>query len=108
MGEQVAASGLLPLQRIAQKRRIDAQQHQSRLPGPVLGGAGGDLGRGRKMDEAVGGILVRAVVDPFGLGGRLFGVGALVIFGRGGIYHSSFSGPSMVSSSPSATVIASP
>ena len=81
----MAAPGGLPFQRLTQKFRVNASKNQPRLPRPVLGGAGLNLIPGRKVDEAVAGVLRGATIMAQFAGGLPVGVAANMInqFGQG-------------------------
>src|ERR1700726_4580648 len=60
MRKQIVAAGALPFQRRTERRGIDRDQDEVRLPGKVLGGGFGELRRAGEMDEAVARVGRRA------------------------------------------------
>ena len=68
VGKQLAAARLFPLQAVGEEIGIDRDQQQIGFAAEMLGGGLARLGRGRKMDEAVGEIDRRTGKDAGRLG----------------------------------------
>src|SRR5690606_38659917 len=70
VGEELASSGRLPLQRLSKRIRGNGEYYQTVLPRPVLGNALLYLvGRG-EVNEAVAQIIIGAAVGSAFTGGR--------------------------------------
>src|SRR5579883_2986476 len=68
MREERAVASAFPFEAVAQRRRIDREQHEVALPRPVLRRRVHDLRRRREVDEPVGLVLGRPGIDARCLG----------------------------------------
>jgi hypothetical protein len=64
MGKQLAAARGLPAQALAEPVGIDGEKHEIRLPHEIFGERAGNLVAGGEMDEAVAGVVGRALETP--------------------------------------------
>src|SRR6476646_1966599 len=64
MGEELGSLGRLPAEMLAQPFRVDGKQHEIGLTGEIFGESSCHLATCRQMDEAVAGIVGRALKAP--------------------------------------------